>query len=177
MAASSIDDGARWRRLHHRLSRPFDAAVSRSCILRPGIHLLVATLSFLPLLIPGCGGGGSSSNSVVATSAVPGIVLEGVRLNFFDPGNPLGEKTCDVTGMVRNDTPDKILHAMLLSAVNSEGSRIAIARVERFGVASFGAPPKPTVLPGESAAFGGQLLGLHACSEVARIELTEALLG
>ena len=135
----------------------------------------IAALGLFFLLISGCDGGSSSHTQVAGTSTVPGIVLEGVFLHSLDAGGPFGRKTCTVSGTVRNDTPDKILEAMVLTAVDSEGTVIAMARVDSFGVTRL-PPPTPTVRPGESAPFSGVLLGLNTCSEIARIVLTEAIL-
>ncbi len=111
---------------------------------------------------------------MAARSTVPGIVLEGASVISDDPGsNPFGEGRCNVAGSVRNDTPDKILQAMVLTAFDSEGSVMATAHVERFEFYH----TKPTVRPGESAGFFEQLLGLHTCNDIVRIELTEAFFG
>ena len=142
---------------------------------RPRPVTRIAVFGLL-LLISGCDSGNTSHTQVTGTSIVPGIVLEGVFLHSGAGAGPFVEGICTVTGIVRNGTPDKILEEMVLTAVDSEGTVIAMARVDRFGESAYGPPPDPTVLPGASAPFGGELLGLHTCSEIARIVLTEAIL-
>lgn len=127
----------------------------------------------LLLLIPGCGGDGSgSSRRVDATTRVNGLVLEEVKLTLFE--NILEGDECDVSGTVRNNT-NKTLQDMFLAALNAEGTVVAAALVENFGFVSLTFRRSPTVLPGESQPFSGyQLLGIHTCDEVVRIELQQA---
>ena len=127
----------------------------------------------LLLLIPGCSGDGSgSSRRVDATSRVNGLVLEDVKLTFRE--NILEGDECDVLGTVRNNT-NKTLQDIFLAALNAEGTVVAAALVEDFAVVSLTFRTSPTVLPGESQSFSGyQLLGIHTCDEVVRIELQQA---
>src|SRR5262245_27880594 len=74
----------------------------------------------------------SRATSVAATSTVRNIILTDLVLDyFFNPA--LGEEICAVSGSVYNDTRDKILHAMALTAVTSDGVVLPSLRVERFG--------------------------------------------
>jgi hypothetical protein len=107
--------------------------------------------------------------------------LEDASVRFTDP--PLGDKSCEVNGTLRNRTPDKILTAIEVTVFNAEGSAIATARAESFNREKDGRAegiPVNTLRPGESGFFhellsdlGGHLL--RTCSGIARVELTDAI--
>ena len=138
-------------------------------------------LGLLLLLASGCDT--DSSNPVAATSTEEGILLEDASVMSEDP--PLGEKTCEANGTVRNRTPNRILTAIEVIAFSPDGTAVATARADNFvresnGRAEPGGAPRGTLRPGESGFFHELLSDaqgrlLRTCSGIARIELTEAI--
>ena len=143
----------------------------------PKDFVVAMTLRFLLLLSAGCGT--DASDPVGATSTTPGIVLEDASLRHEDP--PLGDKTCEANGTVRNQTPDKTLVAIEVTAFNAQGSAIAVARADGFTREKNGradpASQDDPLRPGESGFFDSPLVDsqgrvLRSCTGIARLELT-----